>query len=102
MKNRLCLLLVLALDLAPLAHAASATAGPKSTRIDARMMRQPAVSATQIAFVYAGDIWVADKTRRRGGAAQFAAGRGVVPALLAGRLAAGLHAAITTATRTFT
>src|ERR1035437_916811 len=31
------------------------------TRIDARMMRQPAVSATQIAFVYAGDIWLADK-----------------------------------------
>ena len=62
MKNRLCLLLVLALDLAPLAHAASATAGPKSTRIDARMTREPDVSATQIAFVYAGDIWVAPKT----------------------------------------
>jgi len=31
-------------------------------RIDARMMRQPAVSATQIAFVYAGDIWLADKS----------------------------------------
>ena len=30
-------------------------------RIDARMMREPAVSATQIAFVYAGDIWIADK-----------------------------------------
>src|SRR5512142_1859202 len=30
-------------------------------RIDARMMRQPAVSATQIAFVYAGDIWLAEK-----------------------------------------
>ena len=25
-------------------------------------MRQPAVSATQIAFVYAGDIWLADKS----------------------------------------
>ena len=35
-------------------------------RIDARMMRQPAVSATQIAFVYAGDIWLVDKN---GGAA---------------------------------
>jgi tricorn protease len=30
-------------------------------RIDARMMRQPAVSATQIAFVYAGDVWLAEK-----------------------------------------
>ena len=30
-------------------------------RLDARMMRQPSVSATQIAFVYAGDIWVVNK-----------------------------------------
>jgi tricorn protease len=30
--------------------------------IDARMMRYPDVSATQIAFVYAGDIWVAPKS----------------------------------------
>ncbi len=29
-----------------------------SARTDARMFRYPAVSATQIAFVYAGDIWV--------------------------------------------
>ncbi len=29
--------------------------------IDARMMQMPAVSATQIAFVYAGDIWIAPK-----------------------------------------
>jgi tricorn protease len=29
--------------------------------IDARLMRQPAVSATQIVFVYAGDVWVAPK-----------------------------------------
>src|SRR5947208_10227039 len=34
--------------------------------VDARMLRYPDVSATQIAFVYAGDIWVAPKT---GGAA---------------------------------
>src|SRR5580704_5673158 len=33
-----------------------------SSHIDARMMRQPDVSATQIAFVYAGDIWVVPKT----------------------------------------
>lgn len=30
--------------------------------IDARMMQYPAVSARHIAFVYAGDIWVAPKT----------------------------------------
>ncbi len=35
--------------------------------IDARMFRYPAVSAAQIAFVYAGDIWVVPKT---GGTAQ--------------------------------
>ena len=29
--------------------------------IDARLMRQPAVSATQIAFVYAGDVWAVPK-----------------------------------------
>ena len=30
-------------------------------QVDARMFRQPAVSATHIAFVYAGDIWVVPK-----------------------------------------
>jgi tricorn protease len=40
--------------------------GAAAAQIDARMFRQPAVSATQIAFVYAGDIWVAPK---RGGLA---------------------------------
>ena len=33
----------------------------KPTPIDARMMRYPDVSATQIAFVYAGDIWLVPK-----------------------------------------
>lgn len=37
-----------------------------STRINARLMQMPSVSAKQIAFVYAGDIWVAPK---EGGAA---------------------------------
>src|SRR4051812_794206 len=30
-------------------------------KIDARLMQMPAVSQTQIAFVYAGDIWLASK-----------------------------------------
>ena len=34
---------------------------PSACGIDARMLRFPDVSATQIAFVYAGDIWVASK-----------------------------------------
>ena len=29
--------------------------------LDARLMRMPAVSEKQIAFVYAGDIWIAPK-----------------------------------------
>ena len=36
-------------------------AAPAAAQIDARMLRQPDVSATQIAFVYAGDSWVAPK-----------------------------------------
>jgi tricorn protease len=34
---------------------------PALAATDARLMRQPAVSATRIAFVYAGDVWVAPK-----------------------------------------
>ena len=40
---------------------------PALAQIDARMLRTPAVSATQIAFAYAGDIWLVPK---EGGAAQ--------------------------------
>jgi tricorn protease len=36
--------------------------GPASAQIDARMFRYPAASKTQIAFVYAGDIWLAPKS----------------------------------------
>ena len=46
---------------------ATALAIPASAQIDARMLRQPDVSATQIAFVYAGDIWIVAKS---GGVAQ--------------------------------
>ena len=31
-------------------------------QIDARMLRHPDVSQTQITFVYAGDIWLVEKT----------------------------------------
>ena len=43
-------------------------------RIDARMMQMPAVSATQIAFVYAGDIWIVPKAG--GAAARLSSPRG--------------------------
>ena len=33
-----------------------------NAQIDARMLREPDVSNNQVAFVYAGDIWVASKT----------------------------------------
>ena len=52
------------------------------------MMRYPDVSATQIAFVYAGDIWVAPKS---GGVAQRLSspkGEESFPALLARWVAA--------------
>jgi tricorn protease len=35
-----------------------AAAVPAAAQVDARMFRQPAVSADRIAFVYAGDIWI--------------------------------------------
>jgi tricorn protease len=38
-----------------------------AAQVDARLLQQPAVSATHLAFVYAGDIWVAPK---EGGVAQ--------------------------------
>ena len=41
---------------------ALASATPAVAQIDARMFRQPAVSADKIAFVYAGDIWLVPKT----------------------------------------
>ena len=44
-----------------------ATAAPAAAQVSARMFRQPDVSATQIAFVYAGDIWMVPKA---GGVAQ--------------------------------
>ncbi|HEU4763326.1 MAG TPA: PDZ domain-containing protein [Gemmatimonadales bacterium] len=55
---RLSLLAVTALLLAPVTAQA---------QLDARLIRYPDVSATQIAFVYGGDIWVVPKT---GGTAQ--------------------------------
>src|SRR3974377_1905259 len=49
--------------LSPQATASSPTnRQPATCGIDARMMRFPDISATQIAFAYAGDIWVAPKT----------------------------------------
>src|SRR5438552_19163599 len=45
-----------------LCFALLAIAAPASAQVDARMFRQPAVSADKIAFVYAGDIWLVPKT----------------------------------------
>lgn len=43
------------------AAAAALVATPASAQIDARMLRHPSVSKTQIAFVYAGDVWLVPK-----------------------------------------
>src|SRR5687768_1071603 len=47
-----------------LSQASTTTPAKNSTTcgIDARMLRFPDVSGSQIVFVYAGDIWVAPKT----------------------------------------
>jgi tricorn protease len=57
------LLLLFALAVAPFARAADV--GPDIH--DTRLLAEPAISAQQIAFVYAGDLWVAD---REGGRVQ--------------------------------
>lgn len=65
MKIRRLLLFACGFLIAGLHSACSASAQTNLSSvcgIDARMMRYPDVSATQIAFVYAGDIWVAPKT----------------------------------------
>jgi tricorn protease len=47
--------------LLPLLVTALALATGDTLAIDARLMRYPDVSESQVAFVYAGDIWVAPK-----------------------------------------
>ena len=47
--------------------AAALLAAPLSAQVDARLMREPDVSATHIVFVYAGDLWIVPKA---GGTAQ--------------------------------
>src|ERR1051325_7773069 len=61
MPNRILVVLGLAASVAwpPSSFAAN---GSPNGQLDARLMRQADVSATQIAFVYAGDIWIAPKT----------------------------------------
>src|SRR4051812_7814358 len=58
--NRIVSLILLACILAAFS-AATALESPDDSRVNARMMQMPAVSANQISFVYAGDIWVAPK-----------------------------------------
>src|SRR3954465_2507725 len=68
MKTMTSLSLVAAWSLTTSVLAGSVeTNGASSGAINARMLRFPDVSATQIVFVYAGDIWVVPKT---GGNAQ--------------------------------
>ena len=56
--------LLLAIGTLNLSQASTTTPAKNSTTcgIDARMLRFPDVSGSQIVFVYAGDIWVAPKT----------------------------------------
>lgn len=62
MIYRVALSLALALFAGQWLSAATPASAPPQGGVHARLLRQPDVSATQIAFVYAGDIWVAPKT----------------------------------------
>ena len=56
MKFPLCFALAFCVGASALAQNAAVP-----EKIDARLMQMPAVSKTQIAFVYGGDIWIAPK-----------------------------------------
>ena len=62
MNTRLFLLWAWVLVWAGATVSAAPSNTPVACGVNARMLRYPDVSATQIAFVYAGDIWVAPKT----------------------------------------
>src|SRR5581483_11452892 len=59
MRTRVLILLSAGVCLLPVLSGRAQINPPSACGIDARMLRYPDVSATQIAFVYAGDIWVA-------------------------------------------
>src|SRR5258708_86399 len=66
MKNQILPLALSALAFASTSRGSatptqSTNSTPSFCGVDARMLRFPDVSASQIAFVYAGDIWVAPK-----------------------------------------
>src|SRR5512145_1556825 len=53
------------LSLAALLVCAAAATGPLTARVDpvdTKLLTQPAISASHVAFVYAGDLFVADLT----------------------------------------
>ncbi|HLH53871.1 MAG TPA: PDZ domain-containing protein [Verrucomicrobiae bacterium] len=62
MKKRFSICVVALTSFLATFAAAAQTNSPTACGVNARMLRYPDVSATQIAFVYAGDIWVAPKT----------------------------------------
>ncbi len=69
LRTRLHLQHMLSLGIASTALVTVST--PATAQVDGRMFRYPAVSATQVAFVYAGDVWIAPKN---GGVASRIAG----------------------------
>ncbi len=61
---------------------------------DTRMLTQPAVSRTQLAFVYAGDIWISDLDGRNVRRLTSDAGLETSPDLLARRDPRGLQRSV--------
>src|SRR5690242_21877313 len=62
MKTRLPLICGWVLSWVGASQLFAQSSSPVACGVNARMLRYPDISATQIAFVYAGDIWVAPKT----------------------------------------
>ena len=61
------------------------------------LLRQPALSADHLAFVHAGDLWLADHSGHNVRRLTATSGSQADPVLLAGRTPAGLQRAAMTA-----
>src|SRR5580765_5927707 len=62
MKKRFLISIASAMALLATCVSGAQTNTSTACGVNARMLRYPDISATQIAFVYAGDIWVAPKS----------------------------------------
>ena len=83
--RRLAVLVVAAAASAAVLWTSSSPLDARVDPADTRLLTQPAISASHIAFVYAGDLWVADLDGRNVRRLTTDDGRRVEPGVLAGR-----------------